>query len=890
MFSKEYYEEIKKGFEEQLALLEERKRRLSEESADGIGALRLRLLREKEDEIQNALAECEEDEAEALVFLYSAMPLSDLLDYPAALFLTYARHGAFLWKEGPFAGKVPERIFANYVLHYRVNNEDIVDTRGFFYDRLIDRVAGKGMEEAVLEANYWCAREATYRASDGRTQNARTLFGTATGRCGEESTFGTTVLRSIGIPARQVYAPLWTHCDDNHAWVEAWCDGTWRFLGACEPEERLNYGWFIGPASRAMLLHSRWFSKEAPQEEVVGNKGMCRMLNHLDRYAYTTTLTVKVVDEAGRPVPGARVNFQVLNHGELGSIAVMTAGKGSRDCGIVKMTTGFGNLYLSASADGAYGEASVSLLHLKEGEEAFCAITLKDRPECGEGWKDLNFHAPVLGFLNDDSLTPEQKAVGLARNQAAAQYRDRKKQGFYDAREASRVLGRFGKEDRAILDDILHKAYSNMTELVRFLEWDASGWVPENWEDAKEEHWKVEVLRSLREKDWWDIKADILKECCVYAFPYAGGVPREVYYRFLVNPRADNEMVRLCRAILDKSLSAVEKEEIRRAPDALPAMVDSWIVSMPEREYESLITSPVGSLRGGIASAHSKEIFCVTVYRTLGIPARLSMLDRSVEYFRNGAFHSVKPVEETGTLILGTDGSFKLTDWDHYSLERFEDGEFCFIGLWEKLFRMTGSELELQLAPGIYRVLTTNRQISGDQLAKICTFSLRAGERRKMELALREIPVEAMLTRNTVEDMTLRTAEGEETAFSELAKGGKSLFLWLEVTREPTEHILNELYEKNEDFARLSAPLYVVLRSPEDLEDKTLQRTMGSLPMIHPVFHDLGEDYQKLSMSVKQEVGKLPLALVMKEGLECVYSSAGYNVGLADILWRILNI
>ena len=66
----------------------------------------------------------------------------------------------------------------------------------------------------------------------------------------KESTFLVTALRSIGIPARQLYVPWWAHCDDNHAWVEAQVDGSWHYLGACEPEEALDRGWFyrrLGP-------------------------------------------------------------------------------------------------------------------------------------------------------------------------------------------------------------------------------------------------------------------------------------------------------------------------------------------------------------------------------------------------------------------------------------------------------------------------------------------------------------------------------------------------------------------------------------------------------------------------------------------------------------------
>ena len=162
--------------------------------------------------------------------------------------------------------------------------------------------------------NYWCASQATYRTTDGRTASASSVYRSAYGRCGEESTFLVSVLRSVGIPARQVYVPLWSHCDDNHAWVEAWCDGEWKFLGACEPEEVLNKGWFTNASSRAMMVHSRWLLPVEPEDDIVGKKGMSQVLNQLGRYAHTAVLEVSVVDRENHPAAGVKVNFEVLNY------------------------------------------------------------------------------------------------------------------------------------------------------------------------------------------------------------------------------------------------------------------------------------------------------------------------------------------------------------------------------------------------------------------------------------------------------------------------------------------------------------------------------------------------------------------------------------------------
>ena len=168
-------------------------------------------------------------------------------------------------------------------------------------------------------------------------------------------------------------------------------------------------------------------------------------------------------------------------------------------------------------------------------------------------------------------------------------------------------------------------------------------------------------------------------------------------------------------------------------------------------------------------------------------------------------------------------------------------------------------------------------------------FSLQEGEHREVVISLKEVSVEGLLTRTAIDDFALRRLDGSSENLSALSGGGKALFLWLEVTREPTEHILNELYEKKEDFRELAAPIYAILRSPEDLKNATLSRTMEALPGICPLLDDFGDHYKALAKAVGREVGKLPLAVVAEAGQECIYSDAGYNVGLADMLWKVLQ-
>ena len=250
-------------------------------------------------------------EKEALSFLYAYMPLGDIADYSGEYFLENIRTSFQAREEMPWGKVIPEDIFRHFVLPIRVNNENLDESRMVFYQELKDRVKGLSLHDAVLEVNHWCHEKVIYTPSDARTSSPLASVKTAYGRCGEESTFTVAALRSVGIPARQVYTPRWAHTDDNHAWVEACVDGKWYFLGACEPEPVLNLGWFNAPASRGMLMHTKVFGKYQGPEEVMVETPVYTEINIIGNYAETAQAKVKIVDENNQPVPGARVEFKV---------------------------------------------------------------------------------------------------------------------------------------------------------------------------------------------------------------------------------------------------------------------------------------------------------------------------------------------------------------------------------------------------------------------------------------------------------------------------------------------------------------------------------------------------------------------------------------------------
>ena len=272
------------------------------------------------------------EEALCLRAVYAGLGAQDLASIPAGQHLEDVRTALLARRE--LGRQVGEDLFFLYVLPTRVNNEFPDGSRPWLYEQLRCRVKGLGLVETALAVNYWCYAHATYAPADDRTLGPRGVCSRARGRCGEESTLLTAALRAVGVPARQVYAPRWAHCDDNHAWVEFW-DGTgWRYMGACEPEEAPDRGWFTSAASRSMLVRAL-----EPDLE----NGGCRVVNVTARYARTVRLAVRA-ERGGLPVPGVTVRFQLVNDSQLWTIF-----QGETDgAGETSMETGLGCLVVSA--------------------------------------------------------------------------------------------------------------------------------------------------------------------------------------------------------------------------------------------------------------------------------------------------------------------------------------------------------------------------------------------------------------------------------------------------------------------------------------------------------------------------------------------------------------
>lgn len=792
------------------------------------------------------------EEREAMEFLYAYMPYSDLADYDADFFLRQVRT-AFEARDY-FQWGVPEEVFRHFVLVYRVNNEDLDSARWVFYGELKERVKGLSMYEAALEVNHWCHEQVDYRAADSRTSAPLATRRTSRGRCGEESTFAVTALRSVGIPARQCYTPRWAHTDDNHAWVEVWVDGRWYHLGACEPDPELDMGWFDIPSTRCMMVHSNCFGPYSGSEEVNFQNALYAKINMLPNYAPVKKITVRVLDPlTEKPLPGARVLFKLYNYTEYYTLAdIATDAQG-----VAQLTTGLGDLLVWATDGERYNYMKMDV-RLQDSLDLYLVR------EPGTAYVELLDIVPPTPGEAKVTPSPEKVAANEARkaheDSLLASYRAT----FVDRSRLHSLLLPNANLTEAQALDLMSRSEGNYQEIARFLN---------NHREKQAGLYLYEYLNSYSDKDLRDMTAATLE---AHLTTYDGSSPTQLYLKGLMPARISNELVRPWRRELSEALSQIG---ITTAEE-LKAWTLEHIAVDDTGNYYHCPISPRGVLELRLSDAHSRDIFFVAACRSLGIPAYLDNATNSIYVgtpeggWRTESFATTHRPVATAKLTLTAKG--KPTYWPNFTIARYEKGEFVSFDF-ENDPRMEHFPATIEVEPGYYCLRTGNRYPDGEALSRLEFFELKPGQQLTKAIVLRDLaPREASGKTQLNADMELYP----ETTLRSFAGEKGLLFLFLGDYKEPSKHLIAEMKAHKAEFARsgLKIQPYGPLASAKPLEEALTENNGEFAPasQFEPFMRK--EFVEPLGMDFRD----YPLVVLVDRQGQVLFSSQGYSIGLAE--------
>lgn len=810
------------------------------------------------------------DEQEALKFLYAYMPLADVTDYPTSFFADNVRMSFKARKEMPWGKNVPELLFRHFVVPIRVNNEALDNARSVFYNELKDRIKGMSMMDAIIEVNHWCHEKVTYQPSDARTSAPLATLKTATGRCGEESTFAVAALRAVGIPARQVYTPRWAHTDDNHAWVEAWADGKWYFLGACEPEPVLNLGWFNAPASRAMLMHTRAFGDYNGPEEVMLRTSNFTEINLTSNYAPVAPIDFYVKDSEGKPVENARVEFKIYNYAEF-----FTAVTKYTDAnGHTSLSAGIGDLVVWASKDGKYtyqkvsfGKDKETILTLPEGapNSSVGALGTSAPPKCT--YLDIvpPKEDPQLPYVSDEMHKENQRRFALEDSIRKAYTAT-----FPTMEEAKRINER-GAE-------YIFKSRGNKQTIVDFIK-----------RHSDNEDRVMGILATLSDKDLRDITTEILEDS------YNATTDQ-------LSPRVEDELITIpFKQYFEKAFSKKAADAFRADPMKLVEWIKKNIRLNPDKKALRIAQTPVGVMKSKITDERSRDIFFVDVARSLGIEAQKDAVTGKIQYKKNGEWQDVKfdnTAEKTstaaalGTIVLAYEPT-KLLDnpkyYSHFTISRIDNGTAQLLNFdegqadmgngttWSNTFK-NGYKLDA----GTYMLTTGTRLANGSVLASNRIFEIKKGQTTTLPLEIRQNTNEVSVI-GSFNSESLVTKDGKEVSL--LSQTGRGYYVVgiLGVGQEPTNHALHDIEKMKEAFEAWGRPVVLLFESETDAAKFNHDEFPGLPSTVQFALDKDGSVRKQIAREMKlMNEKQMPMFIIADTFNRVVFVSQGYTIGLGE--------
>lgn len=822
-------------------------------------------------------------EQEALEFLYAYMPLADITDYPGEFHLMNIRASQRAAEEMPWGKTIPEDLFRHFVLPVRVNNEQLDSARVVFYKELKDRVKSLSLYDAILEVNHWCHEKAVYMPSDARTSSPLATVSTAYGRCGEESTLLVAALRSVGIPARQVYTPRWAHTDDNHAWVEAWADGKWHFLGACEPEPVLDLGWFNAPASRGMLMHTKVFGRYEGKEEVMSVNPTYTEINVIDNYAPTAQVKVMVKDEAGNPVPDACVEFKLYNYAEFYTVAT----KYTDDSGVCGLTAGKGDMLVWASKNGRFGFAKLSF-----GKQPELTVTLDK--EAGDSFTvDIDI-VPPTESANLPEVTPEQRAENDCRLAIEDSIRNAYV-GKFISEEAARNFARDYKLDRDAVAKILIAARGNYRVIYEFMT---------RLRSENSRKGGIDLLQQISAKDLRDVRLDVL----IDHMQSRVRTSNTGYFRkYVRNPRVSNEMLTPYKTFFGKVISKEDVEAYVAEPMKMVAWVAKNIQVNKTCNLGAPPVSPEGVWKARLADAHSRDIFFVSMARSMGVPARIDEVTGKVQLITDDGAIDVN-FEAAGqasaqrgrlaakyTPIQSLDNPkyyshftiSKVTPQGNLQLLSYDEGDTDMGGgvTWSSLLK-EGTSLDA----GDYILVTGTRLASGGVLAQMTSLNVKAGGRTETKLVMRENKDEVQVIGNFNSESLFTTLEGGNKQ-SLLQACGRGYFVVgiLGVNQEPTNHALRDISALKTDLEKWGRKLVLLFPNQEQV-GKYRAADFPGLPDTVIYGIDTEDIVQQIVKNMKlKRKDTLPIFIIADTFNRVVFVSQGYTIGLGEQLMKTVK-
>jgi transglutaminase-like putative cysteine protease len=267
--------------------------------------------------------------------------------------------------------------FLSYVADQTVSDERIEAYRAALLEDGLRDIMDSSENEIDLyrKVSQWCVARLKFQPTSGRDQSPLDITQKSLlGRCEEMQILFVAAARTVGLPSRAASTPWWPHQDNNHAWAEVWLEGAWHYTGDMDAAYYPDQTWFSGLIDKTVLILADGSLPSKNDEVLAQGKYEC-VINSIRNYAgeRARSLSIRTVDESGKPLPGTAIGVMVYNWNSLRPLTWIE----TDSLGTFTLSVGRGAFYLSAYKD---GKQALTLVPSSEDKTMEVTLALAEGP------------------------------------------------------------------------------------------------------------------------------------------------------------------------------------------------------------------------------------------------------------------------------------------------------------------------------------------------------------------------------------------------------------------------------------------------------------------------------------------------------------------------------
>ena len=413
------------------------------------------------------------------------------------------------------------------------------------------------------------------------------------------------------------------------------------------------------------------------------------------------------------------------------------------------------------------------------------------------------------------------------------------------------------------------------------------------------------LLDVISAKDLRDVPAEVLAD----HLNNTPAVDSPLFDRYVMNPRVSTEFLTPYKQFFAANFDAEVAKKAQADPQVLVDWVKQNITLNDDLNPQRIAIMPTGVWKSRVADVNSRNIFFVSVARSLGIPARIEPVARKIQYAKDNNwvdvdFEAAAPVNAKQGKVVATYKPIKaLPDpkyYSHFTIAKvlptgrlqtlnFESGSHVDMGLgatWSGLLKQP-----LTMDEGHYMLVTGTRMANGSVLAEITFFNVEEGNTTPIKLEMRESQDQIQVIGNFNSEDKFKLAEsGEMTSLLATTGRGYYIVAILGAREEPTNHAMRDIAAECQQLEEWGRG--IVLLFPDEKGYKSFDpKEFGTLPSTITYGIDIDGAIQKEMCEAMRltNTHSLPIFLIADTFNRVVFVSQGYTIGLGAQLMQVIH-